>query len=558
MLLAGLALAAFAGAASAQTAVPAQGAAPPPPLSAEDARTVYAELVQTHDGLVYSYFLARFSTQDKVRAAWEQMQQGPARVLRFDKLYRDMKPRSGYLFVFEPALREKLVTLYPGERSGPVPLRQGWAIAELIATRTAPPPTLQQAESHLAGLVAAGILPSAEALRSDPDLRRRTLVNNVRSVDDLRALPAEVSVDTRLSSLGTLLERALVLRRPDFVEALLKRGADPDKCARKFCPLQLAVYGDMRSTLELLLRSGADPNQHNPALGIMEGPLSAAAYLGDEGFVARLIEAGARPEGYGTASAPLMSASTKAHRAVAELLIAKGVDVLAVADTRPQRTALDFAERGGNADYAAWLRETMLKKADGSAAYRWQGWIEQDGTRQALDGRPVTLKRAPFRILVRMQPEATLYVAASVEPRMFDVFKAREKSNLRSNASIGFEANNGRDAYLIVYGAMKEAEGWGGSQAWWHHTSAETRFSSVDEPPEGREYGRAIEVFKFAGEGSTPEDVPVAGFKGAALYLVLGTRVNMTVAADEVMYPKTVELRFTDQAAMGMVAPGAR
>lgn len=518
----------------------------PAPLSPEDARLVYTELAQTHDGFIYNFYLARFNSEQDAQAAWQRLQEPRGRALRFDKFYRNMTPLSAYLFALEPALRAKIVTLYAGGRTGPMPLGRGWAIVELIGTKPAPLPGLAESEARLPGLVASGMLPSAEELRSVGALRARTMLNAVRSVDELRALPEGLDVDMKLSSEGTLLERALITQRLDLAEALLKRGANANLCARKFCPLQLAIYRGMRPAVELLLGAGADPNQHDAAAGVEEGPLSAAAYVGNEDIAARLIAAGARVDGRGTAAAPLMGASSKANRAMAEFLVAKGADVFAVTDTKPERTALDFAERSGNSEYAAWLRSIMLKTAAESGAYAWEGWIEQDGARQRIEDRPVTLKRAAFRIVARMKPGMTLFVSASTDPRIFDEFKGQGRNNLRSNGSISFEDNTGKDVFLVVHGPADKPEGWGGSQAWWHRNAGETRFTSTRETPEGREHARAVGEFVFPGEGNKPEELQVAKFKGPAVYLVLGNRLRMTVAADEVFMPKLVELRFRD------------
>jgi hypothetical protein len=519
---------------------------PPAPLSPEDARLVYTELASTHDGQVYSFYLARFNSEQDAQASWKRLQEPRGRALRFDKFYRNLTPLSAYLFVLEPALRSKIVTLYAGGRTGPLLLGRGWSIVEVIGNRPAPLPSLAEIGPRLPGLVASGVLPSAEELRSVGALRARTMLNAIRSVDDLRALPEGLDVDMKLSSEGTLLQRALSARRLDLAGALLKRGANPNKCATKFCPLQLAIYGGMLPGVELLLGAGADPNQHDTALGIEEGPLSAAAYVGNEEIAARLISAGARPDGQGAGSSPLMSASSKANRAMAELLISKGADVFAETHGAPARTALDFAERSGNSEYAAWLRSVMLKKAADSGAYAWEGWIEQDGARQRIEDRPLTLKRAPFRIVARMKPGMTLFVSASTDARIFDEFKGPGKNNLRSTGSISFEDNEGKSAFLVVHGPADKSEGWGGSQAWWHKGAGETRFTSTRETPEGREHARAIEEFVFPGEGNKSEELTVAKFKGPAVYLVLGNRLRMTTMADEVFMPKLVELRFRD------------
>jgi ankyrin repeat protein len=524
----------------------AQAPAPLPPLPPEDARLVYTELASTHDGFVYDFYLARFNSEQDANASWQRLQEPRGRMTRFDKFYRNMTPRTAYLFALDPTLRGKIVSLYEGERTGPLLTLQGWVIVELIGSKPAPLPGPEEAVKFLPGLVASRVLPSAEELRTNPALRARTLLNAVRTVDDLRNLPADADINAKLSSQLTLLHRALTSRRLDFAEAVLKRGANPNLCAGKFCPLQLAIYGGMRPGVEVLLGAGADANQRDTSIGVEEGPLSAAAYVGNEEIAARLVAAGAKVDGFASSSAPLMSASTKANRAMAEFLISKGANVLAVTNTAPERTALDFAGRSGNSEYAAWLRATMLKKATDSGDYAWDGWIEQDGKRQRIGDGPVTLKRAPFRVITRMKPDATLFVSASTDRRILDEFGTPTKSNLRFNGSISFEGNEGKDVFLVVHGPMTTSEGWGGSQAWWHKAPGETRFASVMDTPQGREHIRRVEELVLPGDGNKPYETPVAAFKGGGMYLVLGTRVRMTVAADEVLMPRTMELRFRD------------
>src|SRR5262245_7418911 len=204
-------------------AVAAHAQAPEAPsMSADELRAVYAELAQTHDGFVYTVHTLRFSSDESARKAWEQLQQPRFRMQRFDKLYKNVTPRTAFLFTFDPLLRERLVTLYEGGRTGPVLTHQGWVIVELVGTKPAPMPGLADMERTIPVLVAAGAVPSAERLQNDPALKRRTAANLIQSVDDLRTAPADLDVNTRLSTGDTLLLRALLRDRFDLAEALLK------------------------------------------------------------------------------------------------------------------------------------------------------------------------------------------------------------------------------------------------------------------------------------------------------------------------------------------------
>lgn len=524
----------------AQAQAPAPSA---PQMSAEELQIVYRELVETHDGFVYNVNLVGYPSEEAARKGWEQMQQPRFRAQRLDKIFKNVTPRNITLYVVDPPMREKLAVLDEGERSGPVLTVRGWMIVEVVSKRVAAAPAFETAQVGIPNLVASGILPSAAQLQSDPALRSRTAANRISTVADLDAAPAGLDLNMKLSSLNTLLTRSILLGRADLMDALLKRGANPNLCARKFCPLELAVLGKVPEMPGLLLKAGADPNQSDPAIGALEGPLNAVAFRGDLELANRLIAAGAKVDGLGRGQTPLMVAASAGNRAMAELLIAKGADVFAVTNTAPERTALDFAERGKHAEFAAWLRGAVRAKARESGQYAWEGWIEQDGRRHALDGKPIALKRAPFRIIVRMKPERMLYASASSDRRLFaDFAKGERDSGLYSTMNIGAEGPEPND--LVVYEPQKPGERWGGSHAWWNEAKG-SRFTKVTDTPQGREHAREIRSLVVIDAAEKVNDpVPVAAYKGASLYLVLGTRVRMTFMDDEVFGSRNVELRF--------------
>jgi hypothetical protein len=228
---------------------------------------------------------------------------------------------------------------------------------------------------------------------------------------------------------------------------------------------------------------------------------------------------------------------------MAEQLIATGADLFAVSRSAPERTALDFAERRKHTEFAAWLRGLMRTKAKDSGLYAWEGWIEQDGRRIAIDGKPVTLKKAPFRIVVRMKPDRMLYVSASSSPQLFEEFrKAGPDSALLSSANISAEGKE--PAELVVHEPQKPGERWGGSHAWWKDDT-DSRFTSVTDTPQGKEHAREIRsLIVIDASDKINDEIPVAAYKGGSLYLVIGTRIHMTFMDEEVFDGKTLELKF--------------
>ena len=542
-----LAVALLAYAVAAHCQLPELVPAPAQPMSQEDLRAVYGELAQTHDGLVYTYHLLGYPSEEAARDVWEKMQQPRFRFQRFDKLFKNVTPRTAYLFAMDPVLREKIVSLYAGERTGPLRNARGWVIAELLSTRPAPVPAFAEAEPRIPGLILGGTLPGAAELKAVAAFRNRTIANGIQSVDDLRAAPADLDVNMKLSSQDRLLLRSVSRGRLDLQDALLKRGANPNLCARKFCPLQVAIFQGSPDSVDLLLKAGADPNQVDPAIGVAEGPLGAAAFRGNIDLAGRLIAAGAKVGGVGKGESPLMAAASAANRPMVEFLLSKGADPSYVTESAPARGVLDSAERSKNAEFASWLRGLMLDKAKASGRFSWTGWIEQDGKRFALDGKPVVLKRAPFGVVARMKPEAILYVSAGTDVRQFEEFrKADRESAMLSSGNISAESKEPNG--IVVHEPRKSGERWGGSEAWWKDEK-DSRFTSVKDTPQGREHTRRIERVVVIGveekDGKDKfTDATIADYGGKSIFLVIGTRLRMTFMDDAVVEPREVELTF--------------
>lgn len=523
--------------------VSAQASAAPPPLPADEAGAVYRELVATHDGEVYTLNIVGFPTEAAALDAWARMNQPPGVGLRLDKAYKGITPRPRYLFSLEPALRERVVNLGYGGRTGPVKTRRGWAIAELVETRATPAPSFAEVEANLPALVASGTLPDAAQLRDDPALRQRSARNAIQSVDDLRAAPADLDLNGLRSSHFTPLLHAIYIGRADLVQALLDRGADPNRCAHANCPLRSAILVGSPA-VDALLKAGADPDGVAPEVGVVATPLVAAAVRGDRALARRLLAAGARIEGHPAGLTPLMAAASRADRSMAELLLERGADPFA---SRPGprllRTVVDRADASRNAEFAVWMRELVRQRARASGAYAWNGWIEQDGVRQPIDGRPISLKKAPFRMVFRMHAERELYVSASTDAEAYARFRERpsEPAGFHSRGAISAEDDKNRT--LVVHAPQKAPKVWGGSQSWWA-AGGETRFSSSADTPQGREFTREVGELVLIDADDKIRDLAIDAYPEPALHLIVGTRVRLGWLDDDVFEPRFVELRF--------------
>lgn len=501
----------------------APAAPSPQPMSPEELRTVYTELVQTHDGFVYTAYVLFYREEALARKVWAEINEPRMRHLRFERIFKSAKPRQLATFQMDPATRSLLLSLDDGERGGPVRFSRGWVIIERIGAKPSPVPRLEAIHEFLPAVVANGWLPSASELQSNPALRMRSVANGIFSAETLKAAPQDLDVNIRLSNQYTLLTRAITLGQADLVEGLLARGANPNLCARRYCPLESALFANSRPILDLLLKAGADVNQSDPAVGAHEGPLTAAASQGDLEAATRLLAAGARVDGLGRGPTPLMVAAQAGNRPMAELLLDKGANPFAaMADGLP-RTALDAAESAKKTDLAEWLREKMLARTKSSGDWAWEGWIEQDGRRMAMDGKPLTLKRAPFRVLVRMKPDHAVYAAAATDRVLLDeIRKAARDSAWSFNGNISFESKDAN--HLVVHVPGKPGSRWGGSQSW----------------KEGAREIRELVVI----DGDKTEEVPIAGYKGGAVFLVVGTRIKLKSMEDNVYQPQLIELRF--------------
>lgn len=106
-------------------------------------------------------------------------------------------------------------------------------------------------------------------------------------------LDFEIEIPDSDGTTATPLEAAIVSDNPDFVEALIKAGADPNtrSSGAPSSPLYLAIFSAGGEVISSLAEGGADLNE------VVAGgtPLFLAAALGKKEAVEALLDAGADP-----------------------------------------------------------------------------------------------------------------------------------------------------------------------------------------------------------------------------------------------------------------------
>lgn len=167
------------------------------------------------------------------------------------------------------------------------------------------------------------------------------------------------AIERRDDNARTPLHLAAFMRRPDLATQLIARGADPDALdAQRYDAVTIAAVNDDEATLDALLRAGASARLvTSPYDGTA---LIAAAHLGHDGVVRRLIAAGAPLDHVNTLGwtalieAVVLGDGGPRHLATVEALVKAGAR-RDIAD-RQGMTPLALAERRGFARIAEILR----------------------------------------------------------------------------------------------------------------------------------------------------------------------------------------------------------
>jgi hypothetical protein len=180
-------------------------------------------------------------------------------------------------------------------------------------------------------------------------------------------LHAETVTSAKLAELEKLNPQVplhLAARAGDIerVKLLISKGADVNaKDGRGFTPLHQACFTRLgRAVAELLIAQGANMNAKITDVNDGRTPLHVAAWSGNvpvaELLIAKGVDIDAKENNGGT---PLHRACLHSHKVVVELLLAKGAD-LNVKDNKGQ-TALSFAKEGKYEEIVELLRKNGAK-----------------------------------------------------------------------------------------------------------------------------------------------------------------------------------------------------
>jgi hypothetical protein len=506
----------------------------------------------------------------------------------------ELKPQKMRAYAMPEPLRLQLRNLMPGETT---PLfkadRMRWAIAELKAVEYgAPMPSFAELSPNLARLAGIGALPQPDTVKSDPELLERFLFGRVKTPREFDQLPPGIDVDRPLASGQTLLQRALRRDQVDLVKAVLTRGANPDLCLLRVCPLQIALQSKSNALLftNLLLEKGAKPDQlpgvrgqdtvmvqaaRENRLDLVKAlldkgadpqggasahhPVEVALESGNLALMRLLLEKGADVNGKKLATSPLHTALAKGNREMAQLLLDKGADGLQL------RPLPNSAESGvpllvpvtaKQPELVTWFRQALLRQLGGKGAYQWSAWVEQevlapppaDGSTakgplvQVMKtplkpGSRIALNRERFTLHLRL-PAQGLRVEASTDAKLFE-----ELDNLGAPLFNRGRLRKGGTAPgpLLVSTGRARAVGAGSLMAW---TPTAKDCDRLQKSAEGTVCVKIIDVLRLETGGNAFSNQPLEKTTMPEIDLVLGVGIDYSTSQSDLVNPLKATLLF--------------
>jgi len=526
-------------------------------LSSEQLVALYLEAAAVHNGFAYTIDVARFQDCSAAQKLAADVDAPSNRLKKLRHITKTSQYASRFLFVMEPELREQIRSMSDGERTGLITLANGEClVAEVVERQQKPMVDPKELGPLLPLAVDRGWLPHPDLLAQDPKLRSRTIANKIRTVADLEAAPGGFDVNTRRSDGYTILTHALLLNHDDVARAALTRGADANLCGPRYCPIELAIAlpdpQRAQELLDLLLQAGADPNQVDPAQRARLLPLATAAAT-DLGFVERLINAGAKPNGVPDASPPLFFAAANGKRETVEYLLAQGADLFARDTSRPGPSTTLYTAARGSKDpvLVEWIEKRILEAAAKSEKYKCELWLEQDGRRVPAIAGAYRLNRAPFRIVVRVAesgPGGVMIASAQTPAFQQDVRDNVHESAVFRPISTAAEEGEGKSDWLDVLPANASTKD-GPTQYWFWTNDTERRFTGRRGTGRATEFYKDIRAIGLDQASSRPgkfQPVPVSEYTGGDIYVVAAVPVELSIFDQRFVDPVLIKLTFID------------
>lgn len=480
---------------------------------------------------------------------------------------RDIRAR--HLIDVPPDLRFALLRLYqPDDVSPPVlrtraDERKQWSVLKLVRRGDASPLRFDpQFRADAAAWVPAGRLPKPDQL-NDPMAQARIAYWRASNAEQIARVPSSLPADLEYGDHGTPLLTALLRKNRDAAEALVRRGADLNRCGAWGCPIAFAARmpdaADSLAWVSWMLKNGARPDATDPrGPELFSTALAAAVWNGHRETAQRLLDAGASVDGVRDAiTTPVEAAAMKGNKTMAEWLLARGASVM----PRPAPTGFGVSSlytaalAANDAALSAWAETTMLQAAMARPEFRLELVFEQGG-RQLVpdrDGR-VQLKPAPFKMVFRLPDGAEgVEVGTSLHAPWLEEIRAGDLRNAmyRPLASVALNdaTKRGSDYLVLSRPCPSAAPADPGCDGAPMHLSVDP--GARDDFHErrtkgGKAYVRAVSHVVDTAEGDgPPTDIPLARLDGKILYIA--TAVPLSIGGEtgtRLIRPQLLSVKF--------------
>lgn len=519
-----------------------QAQSPAPALSEAQQRVAYAEL-QSVGTLQYTFYISGSPDEAKIREVQSRLTRGQSESIVASSGFKKMTYAA---IQMPPALRDAVRNTAAYHVSAPFKMGDKWILVMPVSMTSGTLPAYEQVKDKLPELVRAGTIPPPDDALKLP-LVTQYAASQVSDVASFARLSEPYDPDLVLPDGSTMLIDALLRGKVDLAAALLAHHASPDKCAGGYCPMHAAIVpDDPIAAVKLLIEHGASVDIVDSSAGVIMTPLASAMLRKRSLELAELLLAkGANADGLPGETPPVVMAAEMGNRAAIELLQRHGADLYKRSTaSSPSQNALTAAE-GGKADSAfkSWLLDTWTKTARSSPLFAWKAWIEQDGKRTAIDGKPILLHRQPFDIVAEMNAGRSLLVAASTEHAVLDEFAHGEgRSPLYSYGSVAADTCDATSHFLSINTTDGHAPDLRVIQSWYDDDSCR-QFDQGEPDGSTRRYSRKMSQL-YIGAGKDKQRVELSQSTVDRIYMVMGTRLDLVAPWLTYVGPKTFEVRF--------------